>query len=363
MRTERRRTMREADERKKKVPPPFTLYPSPFTLYALRFTLPKIPRSRITAFLGVGLAAALGLLSFAAFGADGRIPIPGGTSEYVIRQPGSYYLTGDITTGDGAALAITANDVTLDLNGHTLTNTVTSGNYYVLVGSSGVTRVHVTNGSIKGGAYGVYFAGAGGDYQIDNLSISGCGSDCLHVEGTSGSPGCAVILHNSIYAKIGAANSNYGIYARYLNGARIEDNSVYGGTQACLYLESGAGCSVSRNAFSFGVNLGLVLKNSSNSSVTNNTVTHNGSVGIYLWGSGATSDANTISYNNASGNKWGISLESATRNAVDWNECAGNSSYGIIMDAASIKNEYAYNRTQTSGGSISSGNFDGGGNF
>jgi len=61
------------------------------------------------------VAAALGLVSFAAFGADGRIPIPGGTSERLISAPGSYYLTGDITTGDGAALAITASDVTLDL--------------------------------------------------------------------------------------------------------------------------------------------------------------------------------------------------------------------------------------------------------
>lgn len=52
-----------------------------------------------------------------------RTTIPGGAATVTISQPGSYVLAGNITVSSGDAIIIAANDVTLDLNGFTLSST------------------------------------------------------------------------------------------------------------------------------------------------------------------------------------------------------------------------------------------------
>lgn len=56
-----------------------------------------------------------------------RVPIPGGTSLVTISQPGSYYLTGNITVASGDGIDITASNVTLDLNGFTIRSSSANG--------------------------------------------------------------------------------------------------------------------------------------------------------------------------------------------------------------------------------------------
>lgn len=46
---------------------------------------------------------------------------------YTISQPGSYYLTGNITVASGDAIIIASDDVSLDLNGFTIRSTQTGG--------------------------------------------------------------------------------------------------------------------------------------------------------------------------------------------------------------------------------------------
>src|SRR4051794_31880216 len=81
-------------------------------------------------------------------GFDGRIPIPGGTTPITLSQPGSYVLTGNLTT-PGTAILIAAANVTLDLNGFRVTCTST-GTAAVAVSTSASYPV-IRSGSISGG--------------------------------------------------------------------------------------------------------------------------------------------------------------------------------------------------------------------
>src|SRR5947207_2780387 len=77
-----------------------------------------------------GAIALLLLTSIAAQADEGRIPIygpPGQTLPITISAPGSYVLTRDINAGTSDAIHINASNVTLDLNGHTIAGTSSSG--------------------------------------------------------------------------------------------------------------------------------------------------------------------------------------------------------------------------------------------
>ncbi|HZW05769.1 MAG TPA: hypothetical protein VFF65_01495 [Phycisphaerales bacterium] len=85
---------------------------------------------------------------------DGRIPIPGGVAPVTISAPGSYVLTGPLTVSTpGPALRITTGNVSLDLNGQTVTNNSDNLGVYL---TEFVRNVTVRNGQISGCAYGAY---------------------------------------------------------------------------------------------------------------------------------------------------------------------------------------------------------------
>lgn len=81
-------------------------------------------------------------------------PITGPTT---INQPGRYYLTRNITiSGSGTAITIATDNVTLDLQGFTLSGTNRSGNFGVAVESGGTKRnITIRNGSIVLFQFGV----------------------------------------------------------------------------------------------------------------------------------------------------------------------------------------------------------------
>ena len=86
-----------------------------------------------------------------------RTPIS--SAPYTITQPGSYYLTTNLTVASGDAIDINTNGVTLDLNGFTISSTSSfesgtaiyisfvsnGGNYF------GFTDIAISNGHITGG--------------------------------------------------------------------------------------------------------------------------------------------------------------------------------------------------------------------
>jgi hypothetical protein len=105
-----------------------------------------------------------------------------------ISQPGSYYLTRNIAVSTGDAVTIATNNVTLDLNGFTVSSTDPGAAFkaIALVGNSEIT---IRNGFIQGGVtnntFGVYSGNGFGygisysgqtpvDVRIADVSISGC---------------------------------------------------------------------------------------------------------------------------------------------------------------------------------------------
>ncbi len=106
---------------------------------------------------------------------------------FTIDTGGSYYLTGNLSTGASNAIVIAASGVTLDLNGFTVYSTVTlaqNGGTAILL-NDGITDVTVQNGHIfsgvvhtglgySGSGFGSGIVGGSKNIHVRNISISGC---------------------------------------------------------------------------------------------------------------------------------------------------------------------------------------------
>jgi hypothetical protein len=92
-----------------------------------------------------------------------------GAFPIVINQPGSYYLTGQITGVSGQnGIVINTDDVTLDLNGYAV---VGAGSGSGIEVASGLQRVSVRNGAVRGWSNGVL--GSTSSLRLTDLVASG----------------------------------------------------------------------------------------------------------------------------------------------------------------------------------------------
>jgi len=107
-------------------------------------------------------------------GAPGISVAPGGT--ITISQSGSYYLTGNLTVVKGDGIHISANGVSLDLRGFTITSSAansTGSGVYINGSQVTVFNGHIMSGTTyNSGAAGDQFTGPGFDNGIVALSIS-----------------------------------------------------------------------------------------------------------------------------------------------------------------------------------------------
>jgi hypothetical protein len=186
---------------------------------------------------------------------EARTPIS--SVPFSISQPGSYYLTTNLNVTTGDAITISANDVTFNLNGFTISSTRPSASFDAgIVIGGGFSDVTILNGHIKGGVTnnaGVY-GGSGFGYGIND---GGAQNFNIHVTGVSVS-GC---LYSGIF--LGNNNSTivesctvrnvgqYGIYAQSIFRSaayQCGDTAIQAGTATDCYGQSvGTG-------FSAGVN-------------------------------------------------------------------------------------------------------------
>src|SRR5262245_4872338 len=111
-------------------------------------------------------------------GAESRIPING---PYTISTPGTYILSQNFTVTSGPAIRITASNVLIDLNGRTLTHTMTTGltNRVIQIDTENpVTGLEIRNGFISGGVAGIGSFDMFGDFypvqaRIEGVTITG----------------------------------------------------------------------------------------------------------------------------------------------------------------------------------------------
>ena len=87
---------------------------------------------------------------------------------YTISQPGSYYLTQNLTASGGGGIAIQASDVTLDLNGFTL-----DGGLPGQVAICECAPAPLTNWVIRNGTLRNWFSGGVSATNVDGVRIEG----------------------------------------------------------------------------------------------------------------------------------------------------------------------------------------------
>ena len=165
--------------------------------------------------------------------------LPGDTGVlHVISSPGSYYLTGNITGVSGKyGIIIEASNVTLDLNGFTLSGV--AGSFDGILAASVVQNVHVKNGAVRGwGGAGVALANADNS-RIEGIRSSnntggegivlmgGILSDCEAI--SNGGNGIRVVLAAAVSDCTSSGNTGHGFQigqATALSGCAAKNNTL-----------------------------------------------------------------------------------------------------------------------------------------
>ena len=193
---------------------------------------------------------------------------------FIISQPGSYYLTTNLTVSSGTGIAIHANNVTLDLNGFALKGM--SGSFYGITIQDPITNITVLNGTISG------FLDAG-------------------IYDGSPSPKS----RNLVFERLNVSDCGFGIEdASIVRNCNFENNSVAG-------IDTQIGCSVMECFFQKN-GCGIQLSSASGCKVIGNTCVGNG-VGIGM-------------------------IAGACNNRVEDNQVTASSSAGISVDGDCFNN-------------------------
>ena len=261
---------------------------------------------------------------------------------YTISEPGSYYLTTNLTS-TGHGVVITTSGVTLDLMGFTLSGDGGSSDYGVFADGATnrvVEAVVVRNGAVKNFRYGIRAEYSMGG-RFEQLAVSGNTSSGVYLYGSYGQCDGNTIANCTI-----SGNGNEGVYL-YGFHAQCDDNTI-------------ADCTISENG-SYGVFLNGQFGQCDGNTVDDCTISENGTAGVDLYGYYGQCDGNTIAdctisenghsgvrlyggYGQCDGNMVadctirnsetsGINLTYADGNRVDGNHVTGQASFGIYCYA------------------------------
>jgi parallel beta-helix repeat protein len=258
-------------------------------------------------------------------------------------------LENDLSGCPTDGIVIGANNITLDLNGHTLTGTAASGNQggVVLIGRTGVT---VKNGTVRAFDVGVVIEGGSGNTvegvnAIGNISFEtgnlNRGGDGIAILSSSNN---RVRFNNTvnngpysgigIYTEVDAAHprSTFGVST----GNVVEGNVVEGNIQGRL-----------PNNVVNNDNIGIRLEpGNTGNLILNNRVQNNGLDGITLFARNTftTVRGNIVSRNGfyrqtaRRGNGIGLQIGGANDNLVENNISQGNADNGISVRNGSLRN-------------------------
>ena len=296
---------------------------------------------------------------------------------FTISQPGSYYLTGNLTGVSGQdGITIATSDVTLDLVGFALTGV--AGSLKGVSISGGTSNIAVRNGTVRSwGGEGVD-AGSASNGQFQDLrlsanggfagliagdgsTVSGCVARGNTRDGIFTGFGCTISgcttrenLDAGIYAGQGSTvtgctasrNTDRGIFTSgectvsgctaNLNGGdgiNASGGSTISGCTASDNHKNGIvsenGSTISGSTASYNYNDGIRVTSSCR--VVENTCAGNGVDAFDGAGINALSSRNRIDSNNVMGNDRGIDCNPATANLIIRNSARGNTiNYDIV---------------------------------
>lgn len=273
-----------------------------------------------------GLALALAVCAAAT---DGRIPI--GAAPYTITAPGSYYLTADLWyTGASPAITIQSDNVSLDLNDHTVWNYALSSPASCIY-ATGHTDLKISNGRIGGGAISLQVVSVpSGSIIVDGIVVSGSGQGGIAVAGATSTR--AQITHNSVTLP-SSASSGSAIDVELVSSGLIAFDTVYGaGTGVAvpgILVYSGKGLIVEANTVC-NANPGISIDSARAVRVVRNSLSGN-NYGVLCSDSASYVD---VSENDASYNTYGIYFTSTTGCVYRNNLAQGNTSANYTAGTA-----------------------------
>lgn len=256
-----------------------------------------------------------------------RVPID--HVPFTISTPGSYFLIKNVTgpantTGNG--ITINSSDVTLDLNGFSVTGTSADSSqlhgFGIYVSLNPAHNIVVRNGVVRDWNYGVTADGA---HQSRIESVRALNNNW---DGIRGGPDTTITDSSS------ASNLEYGIVSF---GGTVQHSEVDGNTKAGIFVTDNS--VVKDNSVHNGLGDGIDVAN--NADVEGNSVVANADQGIVSSGETAMIKDNLVK---ASGRTGIYVLDSSTveGNTVVGNSVSASGSGGILV--AGIYNTIAANQ-------------------
>jgi hypothetical protein len=181
-----------------------------------------------------------------------RTPIS--SAPITITAPGSYYLITNLTISSNTAISVSANNVTLDLNGFTIFSTENPAASSVGISLNAGTNISIFHGFISGGVIinGGTYGGSGFangisasnavNVRVSGVSVCGCLDSGVYLGDNSVVESCTVNTAGS-----------YGVYATAVSDTTAQNCGVVGVYAAncannCCGAAFGAGTGVSANA-------------------------------------------------------------------------------------------------------------------
>jgi parallel beta-helix repeat protein len=257
-------------------------------------------------------------------------------------------LENDLTGCANNGIVVGADNITLDLNGHTVAGTPNSGDQggVVLVGRTGVT---VRNGTVRGFDVGVVIEGGSANtvdavVAIENISFQGTvnrGGDGIAILSSRDNRiRNSVAFNNGPFSGIGIYSDVDSAHPRSTSGVSsgnvVVNNTVHGNIQGRT-----------PNNVVNNDNIGIRLEpGNSGNLILDNRVSGNGLDGITLFvrNTFTTVRGNIVTHNGfyrqtaRRGNGIGLQIGGANDNLVENNTVTGNADNGISVRNGSLRN-------------------------
>ena len=275
-------------------------------------------------------------------------------SLFKITQPGSYYLTGNVTGvaakhGVEIAVAVNGPSVTIDLMGYELAGDAGSlDGISVTVFST--RNVAIRNGTVRAwGGDGVDVSGSTNNL-LDGLRVEGNRGRGIDAGSASTITGCTASFNtgNGIFASTGSTVTGCTAFANTGTGIFADSGSTVTGCTARLNSGDGvsAGSSSTVTGCTAQFNIGRGIFTFNGSTVTGCTARLNSGDGIQVVSDCRVTDNSCDSNGNGSGDGAGIHATSSD-NRIEGNNCTG-ADRGIDVDVAGniiIRNTCSGNTT------------------
>jgi hypothetical protein len=243
---------------------------------------------------------------------------------------GSYQLTRNISIAGADCLKIAVNEVTIDLNGFSITGNRT-GRAITDLGKAR-TALTVKNGTLSGFATGVALATSSA-VTVENLRVLNMAADGVETgpnsevrktqSSTNGKIGILLSVNSTADSDVTSNNGSTGIVTAGYGLVEGNNASGNGGDG----IATGSFCNIRHNTVS--ANKAGGITNPGGCNVSDNAVSSNGFFGIRS-GEGSTLTRNNISYNTGNG------IEAGPNSTLTNNTASNNTLSGIIADSGSL---------------------------